>query len=213
MSKVIPLLFLIIGVFVLGQISLPVIAFGLWERQSLDSDSILVSPQVRSESVLGVSIENSDNFPAFISTTKRLTAALYSDFNLNVPALNIKDAKVLVDSNDLIIGLAHLPGVALPGERGNVFISGHSALPLFFQGDKNYATIFANLEKLKKGDKIIATVGKTEFTYQVLGFKVVGPKDLSVIAPPDLDGRYISLMTCVPPGLNTKRLVVIGKII
>ena len=189
MSKLIPLLFLIIGVFALGQISLPVIAFSLWERQSLVADKILVSPQTKSEAVLGISIENSDNFPAFISNTKRQTAAPYNNFMINVPALNIKDAQVLVDSNDLTISLAHLPGVALPGERGNVFISGHSALPLFFQGDKNYGTIFANLEKLKKGDKIIATVGKTEFTYQVLGFKVVGPKDVSVIAPPDLDGR------------------------
>ena len=55
--------------------------------------------------------------------------------------------------------------------------------------------------------------GGTNFKYKVIELKIVSPNDLSVIYPVDNLGRYISLMTCVPPGINTKRLVVTGKMI
>lgn len=212
MGKVIPLLFLILGLFVLLQIALPLINFKLWEVNNIKKDSLLVSPQVGNKEVFGISIQNTeDNFPAIISSFKREYTP-YSEFSLSIPNLKIENAKVFVDSNDLVSGLAHLPGSALPGEKGNVFISGHSALPVVFRGDKNYGTIFAKLNDLKKGDLIKVTAGGA-YTYKVLGIKVIDPKDLSVTTPPDSMGRYISLMTCVPPGLNTKRLVVLGKMI
>ena len=68
------------------------------------------------------------------------------------------------------------------------------------------------VQDVEKGDLIKVSAGG-EFTYKVLGIRVVDPKDTSVTLPPDGVGRYISLMTCVPPGLNTKRLVVLGKMI
>jgi LPXTG-site transpeptidase (sortase) family protein len=40
----------------------------------------------------------------------------------------------------------------------------------------------------------------------------VDPKDVSVINPPDGSGRYLTLMTCVPPGFNAKRLIVLAKL-
>ena len=91
-----------------------------------------------------------------------------------------------------------------------MFISGHSALIQFFNLKQ---ALFANLTDLKKGDQIIIEAGGTKFKYEVSGFKIVDPKDLSVITAPEPQGRYISLMTCVPPGLNFKRLVVLGKMI
>jgi sortase A len=69
-----------------------------------------------------------------------------------------------------------------------------------------------NLLKIKKGDEInIETPGQL-FTYVVQGMKVVDPKDVSVINPPDQVGRYLTLMTCVPPGYNVKRLIVLAKL-
>ncbi len=124
--------------------------------------------------------------------------------------MNINDATVKVDSNDLSESLAHLPGSALPGEKGNVFISGHSALSRLFSLK---TVLLANLSDLKKGDKIMINAAGAKFIYQVIELKVVDPTDLSVINPPDTKGRFITLMTCVPPGLNFKRLVVLGKMI
>jgi len=92
-----------------------------------------------------------------------------------------------------------------------LFISGHSATGFLF-GNKQKA-YFAKLPDIKKGDEILVYAGGTNFKYKVIELKIVSPNDLSVIYPVDNLGRYISLMTCVPPGINTKRLVVTGKMI
>lgn len=213
-AKVMPLLFLIFGGLLLMATSLPILKYKIWEIQFIEGPELLISPQVSHQKVLGVKVSpTTNNFPAFESSLRRDQPLSFGEFIIQVPRLRIEEARVFVDSNDLTQGLAHLSGSALPGERGNVFISGHSALPIVFNGEKNYGAIFANLHELKKGDQIKVKVLGSQFTYQVLGIRLVDPHDLSVILPPDSDGRYISLMTCVPPGLNTKRLVVLGKLI
>mgnify|MGYP001579822791 CR=1 FL=1 len=208
-SKIIPLMFLSVGVFLLMQIILPLVSFQLWWLGQKYNDNLLISPGSQDQ-VLGVSIQISDNFPGFVSSLKRKGVVPYGQFSLTVPKLKIDKVSVEVDSNDLANGLVHLPGSALPGERGNVFVSGHSALSRLF----NLKTaLFANLKDLKKGDEIIVEANGAKFRYQVTQLKVVDPSDTQVINPPDIQSRYISLMTCVPPGLNFKRLVVLGKMI
>lgn len=210
-AKLISIGFLSIGIFVLMQVALPIISFQVWEIGQKYRSQNLISPKQTSRGqVLGVSVQNKDNFPAFISNLIRETNPNYSQFTLWVPRLKIENANVLVDSNELSKGLVHLPGSSLPGEKGNVFISGHSALSPIFSFKK---AIFGQLSDLKKGDQIMVEAGGTKFVYQVFELKIVDPKDVSVINPPDGQGRYISLMTCVPPGLNLKRLVILGKMI
>lgn len=216
-TKILPIGFLSIGVFLLMQVILPLASFQIWELGQKYSNGVLISPnspklnQVLGVSIQkGVSIKDKDYFPAFISTLTRQTQVSFTEFNLTIPKLKIDQVQVLVDSNDLSNNLVHLPGSALPGEKGNVFISGHSALSRFFSLRKAY---FANLTELKKGDEVILEALGVKFRYQVEELKVVDPNDLSVIYPPDPQGRYISLMTCVPPGLNFKRLIVLGKMI
>lgn len=208
--KLIPLGFLSVGVIILMQVILPVVSFQVWWFQQRFNNQILISPQRSGSAVLGVSVKNKDNFPAFVSSLTRATQPNYSQFQLSVSKLKLDQSIVYVDNNDLSKGLSQLPGSAMPGEKGNVFISGHSGLsPLL--GVKNAP--FARLTDLKEGDEIFIEAANTKFTYKVIEIKVVNPGDLSVIAPPDTLGRYISLMTCVPPGLNLKRLVVLGKMI
>lgn len=210
-GKLLSLSFLFIGVFILVQVISPLVFFKLWEIGQKSTNQLLISPTVATNSkILGISIKSQDNFPSFVSTLKRETAPSYTSFSLSVPSLKIVDSEVWVDSNDLSKKLAHLPGSALPGEKGNIFISGHSALSWIF---KNQTAIFQRLMEIKKGDQILVSASGTNFTYQVIEIKVVNPTDLSVINPPDERNRYITLMTCVPPGLNTKRLVVLGKMI
>ena len=200
---------LIIGLIVLIQVSLPVLGFKIWEMAVSEESLSLASPQIGTAQVLGISINGGNSY--FTSSLTRGTKAPYDKFNLTVPSIKIDDQEVLIDSNDLTNGLAHLPGTALPGEKGNVFISGHSTLPLIFNNSTK--TVFSNLPKIKKGEKIEVTIGGSKFVYLVENIKIVDLKDVSVILPLDPLGRYITLMTCVPPGLNTKRLVVLGKLI
>lgn len=211
LGKLISLGLLSIGIFLLLQVSLPIVSYQLWEIRQNYNDSSLISPKnSKGAQILGVSIENKDNFPAIVSSLSRETIAPYVEFNITIPALKIKNEKVWVDSNDLSKGPVHLPGSALPGEKGNVFISGHSASsPLF--GIKN--AIFTKLQNLKEGDKLTIEAGGTEYIYQIVDLKIVSPSDLSVIFPPDPVNRFVTLMTCVPPGLNFKRLIVLGKML
>lgn len=210
-SKLIPLFLLSLGIFFLLQVALPVVSFKFWELNQ-DSQGFLISPKPpSSQNVLGVSIKNQNNFPSFISSLKREVIPPYQEFSLSVSSIKIDKIAVAVDSNDLSKGLVQLPGSALPGERGNVFVSGHSSLNGLFSLLKSAP--FARLTEIKKGDKIELLASGTKFVYQVVELKSVDPTDLSVIEPPDSDGRYISLMTCVPPGLNFKRLIVLGKMI
>lgn len=209
LPRLISLSFLAIGIYLLLQILWPQVVFKLQELSLQITTQPLTAPQA-STVLPGVSIKaTADNFPLIVSLNKRLDSP-YQSFNLTVDKIGLKGETVTVDSNDLSLGLIHLPGSALPGEKGNVFVSGHSALPIF---SKNKQAPFAKLSNLKIGDMIEVSALGAKFNYKVVNIKIVDPTDLSVISALDEVGRYISLMTCVPPGFNTKRLVVIGKLI
>lgn len=209
-TKVISVGFLAIGVFALMQVILPLTSFQIWSFAQKFNNQILVSPIKPSNQILGVSVQNTNNFPGIVSTLIRDTRPNYDRFQISIPRLKMESNLVYVDSNDLDKGLIQLPGSALPGEKGNLFISGHSALNRFLPGQN---APFAKLTDMKKGDEIIIKASGTVFLYKVVDIKVVDPSDMSVILPPDKQGRYVSLMTCVPPGLNLKRLIVIGKMV
>jgi LPXTG-site transpeptidase (sortase) family protein len=213
-KKGLSLLLLGIGVFVLMQVAMPFIAFKSWELFAFENETMLIDPHPSSRIdggalVSGVAIEEVNNFPAFVVASANPHNLPYKLFKITIPKMKLEGAKTLVWSNDFERNLAHLPGTPLPGEKGNVFVTGHSTLP---QPVKNEKAIFANLPNLKKGDEIFIEAAGQTFTYVVEGLKIVDPKDVSVINPPDPRGRYLTLMTCVPPGFNTKRLVVIAKI-
>jgi LPXTG-site transpeptidase (sortase) family protein len=202
-----------IGIFILVQVLMPFLAFKTWEVFALDSNQLLETPKVGSinqgSGVLGVSIEDINNFPTFFSNSQKRDVP-YKEFKVSIPSINIKDQIVKVDSNDFDEELAQLPGTAFPGEKGNLFISGHSSIAQFKFGKQK--ALFVDLPKVKKGDKIYVTALGQQFTYQIQGLKIVEPKDVSAINPPDDEGRYITLMTCVPPGFFTKRLIVLAKL-
>ncbi|KKQ08614.1 MAG: Sortase (Surface protein transpeptidase) [Candidatus Daviesbacteria bacterium GW2011_GWA1_36_8] len=195
---------------------MPYLAFKSWEIIAFDNDSLLVDPNPRGvrQAVLGVSeqefsIQSIGNFPAFVSK-RTILAPEYREFFLSIPKLKLEKIKVLTNSNDFSETLAQLPGTAMPGEKGNLFITGHSSLPINL--DRKLVPFFKDLPNIKSGDEIILEAGNQKFIYTVMGLKIVDPKDISVIEPPEGLGRYLTLMTCVPPGFNTKRLIVLSKI-
>lgn len=210
MLKVFSLIFLGVGIFVLTQVAVPFISFKVWSVFLPEPLSGLVDP-VPESSILGVSIENIGNFPAIISQNNRLSLP-YREFRVSVPSIKLDNVKVVVETNSFENNLAHLPGSALPGEKGNTFITGHSSLTQLYRPG-NFKAIFANLPEVEKGDEILVSAGGQHFKYKVVETKIVDPKNLLVLNPPDNVGRFLTLMTCVPPGFNTKRLVVLAKLV
>jgi sortase A len=78
----------------------------------------------------------------------------------------------------------HIKGTALPGERGNVGISGHRD------------TFFRPLRNVKLNDIVTLTTPNGEYRYRVVSTKVVKPSDVAVL---NSDGSEIlTLVTCYP---------------
>lgn len=156
-------------------------------------------------------IENNDGF-SYFTTNFKPAGSRPKDFIVSIPKLKIEVAKTLVDSLKFDKNLSHFPGTALPGEVGNSFITGHSLLPQF-NDPKNFRAIFTKLEQLEVGDDVYVDFEGKRFHYIVQYLKVVSPKDLSVLSPISQNGKNLTLMTCVPPGTNIKRLVVVTSLI
>lgn len=127
-------------------------------------------------------------------------------YTLSIPKFKIKDATVRSDTTDLSQTLAQYPGTALPGTLGAPVVFGHSILPQFFN-PKNYLSIFSLLPTIQNGDEIIVDYDGVTYTYLVSEKLEVYPQDVWVLQQ-DYDQKRLKLITCVPPGLKTKRLVV-----
>lgn len=108
-------------------------------------------------------------------------------------------------------GVAHfaIPGAnSVPGQIGNTVLSGHSSNDLFDPGD--YKFIFAQLEKLQKGDTIYANYESTRYTYTVTKKEVVLPTQVDKLTY-KTDKPVLTLITCTPLGTAEKRLLVTAE--
>jgi sortase A len=99
-------------------------------------------------------------------------------------------------------GPGHVPGMALPGEKGNVVISGHRT---------TYGAPFHRLDEVAVGDTIRLRTRNGPFLYRITEVKIVAPTDLSVVVPTE-DAR-LTLTTCHPKYSAAKRLIVVGVLV
>ena len=134
------------------------------------------------------------------------------EFGLEIDKLNILVPIIKnVDGNNkssynkaLQNGVAHYKNTALPGEKGNVFIFGHSSANV--KGD--YSETFASLNDLEENDEIIVYYESNEHKYKVKEKKIVEATDLSVLDKGKEEN--LTLMTCWPIRTKEKRLVVVA---
>lgn len=163
----------------------------------------------RQGAVLGQS-EDFTQLSSWFISTGNVAPAVSSDspqnYRLSIPKLKIKNVQVVVGSNDLKKSLIQYPETALPGQFGNTVIFGHSVLPQFFN-PKSYLTIFSTLYRLKVGDEIFVDYDTVGYKYLVSEIYEVQPTDLSVLEQ-RFDNRYLTLITCSPPGTYLRRLIV-----
>lgn len=177
--------------------------------QVLNKPQMLESVKV-AEAEDGFSYFEPQSDAQFLSNLSSLNRP--EEFFISIPKIDIKNAKVAVDSTRFQNQLAHFPGTAIPGEVGNSFITGHSVLPQF-ANPENYLAIFTELSKLEVGDDVEVEMDGKTLRYIVQYSKVVDPKDTSVLLPISKTAKNLTLMTCVPPGTSLKRLVVITSLI
>ncbi|MCL4353422.1 sortase [Patescibacteria group bacterium] len=118
----------------------------------------------------------------------------------------MKDAVVSTRDYDLDKHLVDYGGTAIPPNAGNAVIFGHSTLPQLFN-PKNYRAIFATAYKLNIGDKIFVKAAGITYKYVIDNITVVNPTDTSIFNQ-NVNGSFITLVTCTPPGTTWKRLVI-----
>jgi sortase A len=109
------------------------------------------------------------------------------------------DAMILegTDARTLRRAVGHIPGTPLPGQQGNVAITGHRD------------TFFRPLLNIRKDDEIRLTTLSGAYRYLVDYIKVVEPGDTEVLDKSD--DAILTLVTCYPfyfVGPAPKRFIV-----
>ncbi|MCJ7805357.1 sortase [Patescibacteria group bacterium] len=206
----------VLGIFGLAILIAIIVPLANYQRISSQKYPKLLSPiPDKGGSTLG---EESDLTKAsnwFVGGAKSgdFTSSSVSFYTISIPKLKIDSASVAFGGEDLSKSLIHYPGTALPGQKGNAVIFGHSVLPLFFD-PKDYLKIFSTLPSLNKGDEILVNYDGVSYKYRVETMQEILPTDLQVLDQ-DKSDSFLTLVTCVPPGDPRKpfRLIVRARIV
>lgn len=141
-------------------------------------------------------------------------APVVANNHISIPVLDItapiiygvnNTEKEVADS--LEQGVIHINGTSLPGQVGNIYMTGHSSNYVWSKG--SYNSVFSILDKLVIGDKIYVNHLDSVYEYEVFERKIIIPTDTSVLQS-TTDSR-LTLVTCWPVGTTLKRLVLLAK--
>lgn len=103
---------------------------------------------------------------------------------------------------DLQRGPGHWPNTPMPGQPGNAVISGHRT---------TYGAPFGDLDLLEPGDPIVVETLLGTHTYEVVGSRIVLPREVWVAD--QRDGAWLTLTTCNPRYSSRERLVVFARLV
>jgi len=215
------ILFLVIGFLLLNWSSYSLILENRWNQWwGLNQDTPLtdlIDEQVYQQEVLALS-DDPEVQKRQIPGLNLEIAPL--DNRIIIPRINQNIPVVRVSSESLIKkdwaalesemqealrnGVVHYPGTSLPGQTGNVVVTGHSS---YFPWDPGrFKDVFALLHDVVIGDKIVIYYKQDKYLYEVKDIKIVLPEEIEVLKQTPQD--KLTLITCTPIGTNLKRLIV-----
>ncbi len=103
---------------------------------------------------------------------------------------------------------AHALGSNLPGQKGLIYLFGHSTNSIFNVDFFN--PVFYNIKDLEVEDLITLLYQGKVYNYQINEKKIVEADDLSDLKAETNEEKLI-LQTCWPPGTDWKRLLLIAN--
>ncbi len=136
---------------------------------------------------------------------------LIPKLNVDVPVLyNLAtDPATINDAMNHGVAQFKIPGAdAMPGQIGNLVISGHSAGDIY--SNNQYKFIFSGLERLVDGDLIYINYNSVRYTYKVFKRETVEPTNVAALIYPT-DKPLLTLITCTPLGTDRYRLLVTAE--
>lgn len=136
---------------------------------------------------------------------------LIPKLNVDVPVhFNIPNDTATIN-NAMNHGVAQfkIPGAdAMPGQIGNLVISGHSAGDIY--SNNQYKFIFSGLERLVDGDLIYVNYNSVRYTYKVFKRETVEPTNVAALVY-QTDKPLLTLITCTPLGSDRYRLLITAE--
>ena len=170
-----------------------------WDRAHAYNQALLPSILPDSFAIAAASDEPGEEY---MSCLNILTDEMMG--YVEIPKINIKIPIFHTTSEEVLSkGAGHLEGSSLPvgGENTHSVISAHRGLPS--------ASLFTDLDQLEDGDHFLIRVLDQTLCYEVDQIHIVEPENTSDLAvEPGQD--LVTLLTCTPYAVNTKRLLVRG---
>ncbi|MGX6442966.1 class D sortase [Neobacillus sp. K501] len=175
--KKLPLLFIVVGVIIIG--------IGIWQivESKLQADASL------KEAKEIVAQQQKDFLPTAPNGTGNKDDA--PDFGETVGILAIPkiEAELAIvegtDANDLKKGVGHYKGSYFPGDNGQIVLSGHRD------------TVFRRLGELEVGDHFEVQMPNGNFQYELTHTKIVDADDRTIITLQNSNEELI-VITCYP---------------
>jgi sortase A len=120
---------------------------------------------------------------------------------IRIPAIGLDDYVVEgTDTGSLRKGPGHYPETPLPGDPGTTAIAGHRT---------TYGAPFREIDRLKRGDRIVLDMPDGRFIYHVTRTKIVDDSDLSVL---DRVGyKQLVLSACHPLYSAAQRVIAFAR--
>jgi sortase A len=156
----------------------------------LDARIFQQAEDSRLDGLLQVSQETIPGAPQNPSLTARPPRLLLAPAagligRLDIPRLGLSVIVIEgVRAATLRRAVGHIPGTALPGQQGNVGISGHRD------------TFFRPLRNIRRDDTVTLTTLLGEFRYRVVSTSIVRPDNIAVLNP--TENQVLTLVTCYP---------------
>jgi len=120
---------------------------------------------------------------------------------IRIPAIGLDDYDVEgTDTGSLRKGPGHYPETPLPGDPGTTAIAGHRT---------TYGAPFREIDKLKRGDRIVLDMPDGRFIYRVTRTKIVDDSDLSVLD--EVGYKQLILSACHPLYSAAQRVIAFAR--
>jgi LPXTG-site transpeptidase (sortase) family protein len=129
--------------------------------------------------------------------------------SIEIPKIKISAPLIVVGKEEevkkaLDRGVVLWPSSALPGEKGQVIILGHSAPPNWPK--IKYDWVFSNLNSLEKGDEIFVYFKKKKYVYRVE--EKIFLNRGQELPKTDPEKTILFLISCWPPGKDFRRIAI-----